>query len=137
MSYVTRADVAAEIDSTRLAALLDDDHDGAEDAGLFAALAAAVDAEIDGSLGMTYAVPFTTTPPFVRLAAKVLMCDLMFRRAGTGGDLNPFRDRSTDIRDRLAAIADGSVPLASGDAAAYGVSELADKVFLTPEEDDA
>lgn len=136
MSYVTRADVVAEIEPRRLAQLLDDDRDGSEDSGLFASLAAAVDAELDGALSLAYSVPFTTTPAFVRYAACVLMCDLMFRRAGTGDDLNPYKARAADVRGRLAAIADGALPLTPDSASTVGISELEDKVFLT-EEDDA
>ena len=46
MSYVTRADIEAEIDSYHLTAALDDNKDGVEDAGLFDALAAATEAQV-------------------------------------------------------------------------------------------
>lgn len=135
MSYVTRADIEAEIEPVRLAQMLDDDRDGSEDTGLFAALADAVDSEIDGVISLAVSVPVSPVPAYLRHAARVLFCDLLYRRAGSGSDLNPYKDRAQDVRDRLDRIADGSASLDATGGSAFGISEIADKVFLRTEEE--
>lgn len=114
MSYVTRADIEAEIDSYHLTAALDDNKDGAEDAGLFDALAAATEAQVsahaDAIAQLGYPAPPAT---LLRYCARVFLCALLFRRRGTGDNENPYAQSEKDLRTKLDGIEKGERPTSS------------------------
>jgi len=109
-TYVTRADIEAELDSYHLAAALDDDKDGAEDAGLFTALAGSVDAQVSAHADMISQLGYPTPPAtLLRYCARVFMCALLFRRRGTGDGENPYAQPEKDLRDKLGQIESGTL----------------------------
>ena len=130
MGYTVRADVEAEIAAKRLTQLLDPDNTGTEQAGLFAALAAATDTEINGALTSAMIVPVPGEQPALRQIARILTCDLLHRRSMLGADANPYQKRADDVRARLADIAAGKIPLiaAGGLAGSFG--------YPSPEEEE-
>lgn len=110
MSYVTRADIEAEIDSYHLTAALDDNKDGTEDSGLFTALAAAVDAQVSAHADMISQRGYSTPPAtLLRYCARVFMCALLFRRRGTGDAENPYAAQEKELRDKLGQIESGEL----------------------------
>lgn len=116
MSYSTRARLEAKVKQSLIVRACDDNEDGVEDTGAFAALQDDVDAEIDGILGVAYTVPFTTVPAAVTAAATVLLAELVYRKCATPDKENPWLEKATWWRERLERIAVGKLPL---DAGAY------------------
>jgi phage gp36-like protein len=111
-TYVTMADMNARLPGAFLIQALDDDGDGAADAQVWADIAASVAKEIDGILGLRYAVPFSgDIPPFVLYAAQILAAALLYSRRGVEDKSNPWTSEAKDIRAKLKEIADGKVPL--------------------------
>lgn len=62
MSYATRSDMEVSFGATEVAALLDRDRDGSEDAGLLAEALAFADDHIDGYLRERYTLPLANVP---------------------------------------------------------------------------
>ena len=93
MSYFTRTDIEAEIPLADLVALLDDDHDGSEDTGLYTALAARAEARVNAILQRRHSLPFATVPLAVAEAAILSLCAALYRRRGTKDAENPFAAR--------------------------------------------
>jgi phage gp36-like protein len=114
MSYVLRADVEVEIPPAFLTQALDDDGDGVEDAGLWAAVVGAVDAEVDGFLSRRYPLPLAEVPASLRAGACVLACEKVHGRRGAHGDKNPWTKRAGDFRKFLEALAKGDAALEVG-----------------------
>jgi len=117
MSYFTRSQIEAELPAADLVALLDDDHDGAEDTGLYTALANRAEARCDALLARRYAVPFATAsvPGAVTEAAILSLCASLYRRRGTKDDDNPFATRERSaleyLKDAASAQADLDIDL--------------------------
>ena len=118
MGYTVRTDIEAEFSTARLAQLLGAQGDGPETPGLYDSLAAAVDSEIDGKLSANFAVPITGDAPALRYIARVLFCDLLSTRSLIPAGMNPYKDRAQAARERLDAIANGTLPLAAANAQA-------------------
>lgn len=126
MPYVTQAALAGQIPPDFLVEALDDDADGVVDSAAWDALAAAVDEEIDATLGQRYTVPFTgTVPDIVGHAAKILALEGLYQRRGAFGDANPWSARAEALRGTLRSIATGEEPLSpSLDRAKSSVSAI-------------
>ena len=92
MSYTTRSAIAAKIKTSLIVRACDDNEDGQEDAGAFAALQQDIDDEIDGILGASYEVPFVSAPAAVTAAAKVMLCELVYQKCATPEKENPWAD---------------------------------------------
>jgi phage gp36-like protein len=92
---------------------LDDDSDGLADQGVWDQIAAAVAQEIDGILGVRFAVPFVNPLPApVVTAAQFLACELIYNRRGfSGEEKNPWAALAKQQRATLAKIAAGELPL--------------------------
>jgi hypothetical protein len=116
MSYVTRAEIETEVPAGHLADALDDDRDGAEDAGLFDALVAQAAQAVDALLSGTYTVPFLDpAPPPVREAAFAFLGERIYARREMA-EKNPFSERAKYWRERLALAGQGKLPLSAGEA---------------------
>jgi phage gp36-like protein len=114
MSYTTRAAVEAHIPPDFVVKALDDDNDGNEDTGVFAACLAAVEDEIDGYLEPRYSLPLASVPKMIATAALHLLCEALYARRGYGIDTdpkNPFAGRGSSARALLREIRGGIVPL--------------------------
>ncbi len=112
-AYVLLGQLSALIPPQFLTEALDDNGDGVADPGVFDAVVAAVQQEIDGALGQRFAVPFANPiPAVVADAALVLAGFSLYARRGVAEEKNPFAARAREIRAKLAAIAQGQQPLA-------------------------
>ena len=124
MSYVTRAEIEAEIPPQLLVESLDDDNDELEDPGLFEKLVAKASADVDGILGQRFAVPFAKAPPLAARAARIFLLATLYRRRQIPEDRNPYAKAEKDMVDKLTRIAVGDEPLmpaaASGEAYVEG-----------------
>jgi len=114
MPYAVRTDIETEIPPAFLVEALDDDADGIEDAGLWDAINAAVDAEIEGYLSRRYPLPLADVPPSLRAGAAALVLEKLHGRRGKSGDKNPATKRAADFRKMLEAIASGDAALEAG-----------------------
>lgn len=114
MHYTDRDDIEANLPPSFLVQALDDDGDGIEDAGAWAKVSAAVDADIDGYLSRRYPLPLPTIPRILRAFATSLALEKLYNRRGMTGDKNPYTTAANTARDHLAAIANGAENLAVG-----------------------
>jgi len=117
MPYLQMADLTGLIPGPFLIEGLDDNGDGNADADVWSQVQADVGAAIDGILGARYAVPFNNPlPAVVTAAAKILAAEQIYTRRGkvdnNGKLVNPFTTQANAIREKLAAIAAGTEPLA-------------------------
>ena len=110
--YLNRNDIEAEFDATHLARFLDDSGDGAEDEGLFNSLADAVDNEILGIIAALPVAIVTNLQSYLRYAAKVLFCDMAYRRKGVANGDNPHSKIAETVRERLKDIQNGTLNFA-------------------------
>ncbi|MDX9979650.1 MAG: DUF1320 family protein, partial [Lentisphaeria bacterium] len=106
-----RTQIEAELVPADLAALLDDDHDGSEDPGLFALAAARAEARIHAVLAPRYPTPFADPPPAVAEAAILAFCAGLYRRRGTPDAENPFAEREARALAFLRECAAGTAEL--------------------------
>jgi len=114
MSYFTRQSLTAILQPRLLAQTLDDDGDGAEDAGVYDLVAQAACDRVDAILGGAYPVPFADpVPAAVAESARILFGELIHERRGTESDKNPFAARADAIRTQLSDIAAGKASLST------------------------
>jgi phage gp36-like protein len=126
MAYCSREEVERLVGPENFRQMLDDDLDGAADAGLFEAVAEDASLQADGYLAAQYAVPFSgTVPPFVRQCAKVFACELLYARRGLAREANPWTAQADALRTRLGRIARGEDIL---DARQPGASDSVEAV---------
>jgi hypothetical protein len=122
MAYVQLSDLAGSIPSDFLTQALDDNEDGVADAGVFAGIAADAGNQIDGYIGMRYALPLVPDftlypntygfPAVVTNAARVFTLEQLYKRRGTTDDKNPWAVQAGQTRTLLKAISLGQSPLA-------------------------
>jgi phage gp36-like protein len=106
MPYVPSINsLLAVMPAKRLLDALDDDRDGIPDTGVFDAIAAAVDAAIDGPLSQRYTRPLSPVPSLVTAMALTLFAEALYLRAGFAADQNPFTAPAKEARAKLDAIA--------------------------------
>lgn len=119
MAYVIQAEIEAEVPPQHLTDALDDDRDGARDAGLLDQIIANASRQVDGFLATIYTVPFASPPPVVRQAALVFVCEALYSRRERGGDANPWKARADAWREQLKLIGTTSMPLDATIAMAF------------------
>lgn len=103
------ADLKVLIPDDFLIQALDDNSDGAEDTGLFAAVVDEAEREIHGYCRQRYATPFAApVPDLIVDAVKILTGLRLYLRRGRAGDDNPFTAEAARIRKKLQAIAEGN-----------------------------
>ncbi len=119
MAYCVREECERLVGPENFRQMLDDDLDGAEDAGLFEALAEDASLAVDGYLSAQYTVPFSEPPAFARQCAKVFLCESLYARRGVAREANPWTAQAEALR-RLDRIARGEDAL---DAHAAGASD--------------
>lgn len=112
MAYVIQSDLKGLIPDDFVIQALDDNGDGQPDPDVWAAVALAVQETIDDALGSAYRTPFASPAPIVvRESARILVCDLLYRRRGVADAANPWVKPVESVRARLRAIAQGgSIP---------------------------
>lgn len=113
MPYVTRQEIAPLFTAEWLLQALDDNNDGAEDAGVFEQLALTASRRVDGILGLRFPVPFAAPyPPPVVDAARAFVCEALYlRRMGADQRGNPWSMTARQAEERLQRIALGELPI--------------------------
>ena len=112
--YVALTDLHGKIPPAFLTQALDDDGDGAADAGLWELIASQAGDAIDGVLGQRYATPFDPAPAIVRTAALIFAAEAVYARRGVSPEQNPWKAQADATRAKLAAIGTGAEPLVPG-----------------------
>lgn len=111
-AYTTQAEVSAKLPAQFLLEALDDDRDGEIDADVWEAVANGAAREVDGFLGMRFAVPFTGDIPAVVVTASLyLVMETLYERRGYSGEKNPYTERAEMERKKLRDIGGGKLPL--------------------------
>lgn len=114
-AYLLIAAVSAVIPPQFLTQALDDDGDGAADAGLFSQIVANAQTKIDGILGQRFTVPFENPiPAIVADACLNLVGDALYTRRSVPADKNPFAAAAKASLATLQKIAAGEIPLTPG-----------------------
>jgi phage gp36-like protein len=108
MAYITQSDIASLITQDDLVRAIDDNSDGQPDPGVWDSLELAARETIDGALCAVYRTPFAAPPPSIIAAiAKVLVCDMLFRRRGVPDASNPWAKHAAEARLTLRRLATG------------------------------
>jgi len=123
-AYTTEAKLAAYVQPDMIVQAVDDDANDAADSGLFAAVLAAVQAEIDGALGGVYDTPFAVVPAAIEHAANILCAEALWIRRGATRDTNPFAEHAKGVRERLARLARREEKLSIDEDPAQQAGEL-------------
>jgi len=106
------SDVNARIPGPYLVQALDDNGDGVADNDVWLGVKNAVETEINGTLGQRFKTPFINPVPAIVLdSARVLACDMLYKRRGIADKENPWSKQAADFRARLADIVAGKQPL--------------------------
>lgn len=134
MRYVELTDLSALIPPATLTEALDDNGDGAADAGLFDGLSSQVSRDIDGRLGQRYLTPFVYPyPALVVSAARIFAVEALYTRRNLTGDKNPFTAQADKWRDKLDLIGAGKEPLQPGqERARPSASAITEPAKTTP-----
>lgn len=111
MSYVAQTDLKGLVPDEYLVGATDDEQSGAVDATVFAAIATAVDEDINGRLAAAYATPLSPVPDLVKAAAKVLVAYLLYARRGVADERNPWAEQAKYWRGKLDSIGKGEQAL--------------------------
>lgn len=117
MSYLTLAQMAAEMPADFIAQALDDEGEGdaAVIADTFDTVQEAVSDKIHSYLSQRFETPFVDpVPPMVKQAARVFTGDMLYRRRGFKGDDNPFSEEEEKFCKLLSEIGAGERPLLAG-----------------------
>lgn len=114
MAYITQADLYGELPQAIVTDALDDDRDGAADSAVATLVCDGASEQVDGYLGVRYAVPLATPPALVLRAAKVFALETLYRRREIKDF--PLAGEAKQLRERLQLIATGELPLDAGTA---------------------
>jgi hypothetical protein len=111
MPYCNQDDVSALININDVAAMLDDTGAANLTNGLTVLnnLISLHSALIDGSIANIIDVPVIPTPPLLRAACAVFVCESMYQRRLTPDEKNPFKPQADMMRERLKAIGHGDL----------------------------
>lgn len=106
-AYISQSDITPGLVEERHLVQLTQDAPGVDtvDTAVLAAVITAAEAEVDGYLGVRYALPLASVPAMVKaLAARITVYRLHRRRPGTiGEDLQKDYERACAQLDRIAA----------------------------------
>ena len=105
MSYTSREEIEAVIPTSVIARACDQDGNGEEDEGVFAALLPIVDSEVD-ALIVTATNPTGAGASTDQLAAaaRAILCETLYRRLGTKPAENPWAAPAAEARAALRKI---------------------------------
>ncbi len=130
-AYITIEDLGAEIPTKFLTQALDDNGDGAADAGAWDAIATAASDDVDAFLAGRFTTPFgqgnAPIPPLVKRATRIFALEKLYLKRGITN--NPWTKQADAMRDKLTAVGNGEQPLAlpiqRGRPSATAISEKA------------
>jgi phage gp36-like protein len=105
MSYITRDNLEAYIEADTLARLLLDDAADQDETEVLNAVCLAASNTIDRYLGAVTAVPLADPPAWLKDAAAIIACKILYSRRGIPAEQNPYADAAKGIEARLGRIA--------------------------------
>ncbi len=112
MAYVEQTDLKGMIPDEYLDEAMDDTTPAGADSGVWTAVSAAVDDEINGRLAAAYSVPVAVPlPDVIKVAAKILALYLLYKRRGIAAEQNPWSKDAEHWQKRLDDIGQGKTPL--------------------------
>lgn len=112
--YTSLDQVKAKLPMSFIVEALDDNADGVLDLEVWEAVAGDAADQVDGRLGMRYAVPFDpdALEPIVKSSSLMFVLETLYQRRGFGTEeTNPFLVGARAARKELSDIGAGTVPL--------------------------
>ena len=107
--YLTQSDLSEVLSETELIQLTDDEKFGIVNAARITSIIASACAEVDGYIGIKYALPLASVPALVKgWALAVTMYRLSLRRHQVGAAV---RQGYEDAIDQLKSVARGTLTL--------------------------
>jgi len=113
MGYATQGDMETRFGVDEILQLSDRENVGVADAGVIAAALADADNEIDGYVGVLYALPLGVTPPILLRLACDMARFFLYKDLAS----EQVRQAYEDAVDRLKRIANGTLKLPLPDVA--------------------
>jgi phage gp36-like protein len=114
MAYIEQSELKGLLPEAFIIEALDDDEDGAADAGAWAEVAAGVQEAIDGPLSMRFPTPFAEPlPKILKRCARYFAVELLYSRRGLS-DKNPHAETTKGLHALLRAIARREAELSAG-----------------------
>ncbi|PTY03900.1 hypothetical protein DB346_02990 [Verrucomicrobia bacterium LW23] len=113
MPYITQSDMEGMIPADYLLQGVDDNRDGAGDAGAWDKVYISAEERVHTPLNQRYTVPIAISPvpDILKRAAKVFAAELLYLRRGFAGDQNPWTKQAEKLDEKLSAIGRGEEPL--------------------------
>jgi phage gp36-like protein len=113
MGYCSKDDVLAELNGQDYVPFLDDVGTGqtADADAMLNKVISRESSKIDGRISSIYQTPVVPTPPALRDACAVFVCEALYRRRLVPGEKNPFTDEADEMRERLKLIGNGKLEL--------------------------
>jgi phage gp36-like protein len=109
VAYITQADLSELISDLELTQLTDDEKLGVVNAGRVTSCIASTSAEIDGYVGVKYALPLATTPALIKSWALAIAKYRLFSRRNRASEST--RQGYEDAIDQLKSVARGTLTL--------------------------
>lgn len=110
-----------------IVAALDDNGDGAADAGAWAEVEAAANERIGDAFGGTVPQTFVSAVGYAR---KIFCAEILFTRRGFSGAHNPYTSRANDQESRLRKLASGEDNASAGEEGSHVGSPA--QIITTP-----
>jgi phage gp36-like protein len=111
MAYTTVIKLKALVPDGWVTAALDDDSSG--DGEKFEDVLAVAEQEVNGSLGLRYAVPLATATDFIASITTYICAEIVYGRRNMQEHF-PYKDALAVMRRQLRDIAAGDLPLTPG-----------------------
>jgi hypothetical protein len=127
-AYITRAQVTNLVPALVLNDALDDNGDGAEDAGLFDSLAQTQSLIVDGFLSGLFPTPFANPPAKAQIATLFFVLEALYQRRGTPLEKNPFSAQATWWRVHLQRVGNRELPFDAGTPKAYAPGAITEEL---------
>lgn len=111
--YCSTDDIISELNGADLIPFCDDTGSGQMSDAL-TMLNKIIDREsskIDGRISSIYQTPLVPTPPALRDACAIFVCEALYRRRLSPSEKNPFTMEAEEMRERLKLIGNGKLEL--------------------------
>lgn len=105
MSYITRSNLEAYIEADNLSRLLVDDASDQDETAVLNTVCTAASNTVDRYLSAVTSVPLATPPDWIKDAAALIACKILYSRRGIPAEQNPYHTAAKDCEARLARIA--------------------------------
>lgn len=110
-------ELAGEIPIANIVEALDDNGDGAADAGAWEAVQDSAEKRISEAFGGEVPARHAGSADYAR---RLFLCEILFRRRGLSGERNPFQAQAAKAEERLRRLATGAeTPEGAGGGTAF------------------